>query len=129
MANKPYLFWLLAALVAWLAAFFVPVLAPAAPGTVDWRWAVPYGVLEALLLGAQFRLRPALHPALNRLLALVTGAAALLLALALGHRGSIPQVPFFSALVGVAAVALLARVAPAPLARPWFGSRGIEEKQ
>ncbi len=125
MANKPYLFWLLAALVAWLAAFFVPAFAPAAPGTVDWRWALPYGVFEALLLGMQFRLRPAL----NRLLALVTGVVALLLALALGHQGKISQVPFFSAVVGVAAVALLARIAPAPLARAWFGSQSIEERQ
>ena len=129
MASKPYLFWLLAALVAWLAAFFVPALMPAAPGALDWRWALPYGILEALLLGMQFRLRPVLHAALNRLLALVVGVAALLVALALGHQGAIPQVPFFSALVGVAAAALLARIAPAPLARLWFGCERVEERQ
>lgn len=127
MANKPCLSWLLAALVAWLAAFFVPAFAPVAPGALDWRWALPYGVFGALLLGMQFRLRPALPPALNRLLALVAGVVALLLALALGYKGSIPQVPFFSALVGVAAVVLLARIAPAPLARLWFG--GLRDKE
>lgn len=127
MTNKAYLPWMLAALMVWLAAFFVPAFVAAEPGSFDWRWAIPYGVLEVLLLGMQFRLRPQLHPALSHLLALVAGVAALLLALALSHAGKISQTPFFSGLVGVAAVALLARVAPVSLTRIWLA--GLESKE
>lgn len=127
MTNKPYIAWMLAALVVWLGAFFVPAFAATEPGRFDWRWAVPYALLEAILVGMQMRLRPSMHPALGRLLALLAGVAALLLALALGHAGRVPQLPFFSGLVGLAAVALLARIAPSPLARLWFGGSGGRE--
>ncbi len=121
--RKPYMSWMLVAAVVWLAAFFAPAFAAAQPGRFDWNWALPYGILEFALVGALFRLRPARHPALTRLLALVAGIAALLLALALTHAGRIPQLAFFSGLLGVAAVALLARIAPAAVAKVWFGNR------
>ena len=115
--------WAAAALILYIVIWIVNGRIAVDAQTI-WLRAGEYALWTALALGAIARRWPAMTPYGWRPLAILSGAAlsaleVFLRAGPLANRARIDV--WMTALVGIAIVAILARVMPAALRRSWFG--------
>ncbi len=103
--------WMLAAVAAGLMVLGLHRLISQSGLPLFLGYGIGYGVFAILLLVALKRCRPGWHPAMQRMVTLLAGAGlAALDVFASGLAGETAQQAFFSALLGVALVQVVAKM-------------------
>ncbi len=125
-AKSSWWRWAAAALILYIAIWIANGRIAIDAQTI-WLRAGEYALWTALALGAIARLWPALTPYGWRPLAILGGAvlSGLEIFLRAGPLDNKMRIDaWMTALIGIAIVAILARVMPAALRRSWFGQEG-----
>ena len=96
---------------------------------VIWVWAGEYALWAAITLGAMARLFPVLTPYGWRPVTILLGAilSGLEIFIGAGTSTKVRVDEWMTALIGIAVVAILARVLPAAITRFWFGQEVIRQ--
>ncbi len=108
--RKCYI-WMLATALAVLFALSLHRLMGQAGMALYVTYGVGYAVFAILLLLALKQCRPSWHPAMQRMTSLLAGAGLAVIDVTLsGLKGEMAQQAFFSALLGVALVQVVAKL-------------------